>query len=455
MQNQQHDVFISHASEDKDSFVRKLAASLRANHLDVWYDEYSLKIGDSLRASIDRGLASSRFGIVVISPDFIRKSWPVRELDGLVAVATHTGRNSILPIWHNIDKAAVLQFSPPLADVVAANSSMGIDLLVQQLLEIIRPNESPLVVARELLHTKGVETPVISNDWWIDIIELKEARFMFPDVNLDNHWMFPLPHQAETNPQDRGENIAWTALQLDWMDAAAEANISLFSPPEVVHEFIQNWPGLVECGRRNAGILALYAPQITIQGFEGAFADAFDDLLDIQNTDAYLRSYPRSSRHTTNNLPPMCGELIAWRHDTFGNYSDVELGRQFLSAHNHQYFRNPYSDWESITWLLSNESRWLPERLKERLIRGVRADFYYLSRRLHSSFPQNTFLDALVSKPRSRFRATRSVRSDLARMFETALNQVGLDDDADGLTSRFLDWGFVDAYFDEKQHSRR
>ena len=63
-----HDVFICHASEDKDEFVRPLAEALRAHHLEVWYDEFALEVGDSLREAIDRGLAASRYGIVVLIP---------------------------------------------------------------------------------------------------------------------------------------------------------------------------------------------------------------------------------------------------------------------------------------------------------------------------------------------------------------------------------------------------
>jgi hypothetical protein len=71
----EHDVFICHASEDKDELVRPLAAALKGEHVDVWYDEFSLKVGDSLRQSIDRGLAGARFGVVVLSPAFFKKSW--------------------------------------------------------------------------------------------------------------------------------------------------------------------------------------------------------------------------------------------------------------------------------------------------------------------------------------------------------------------------------------------
>ncbi|BAZ65486.1 MAG: toll/interleukin-1 receptor domain-containing protein [Pelatocladus maniniholoensis HA4357-MV3] len=80
-----YDVFVSHASEDKDIFVRELASRLRQKDYRVWYDELTLKLGDSLRRSIDQGLSQSKYGIVVLSPNFFRKKWTQRELDGLAA----------------------------------------------------------------------------------------------------------------------------------------------------------------------------------------------------------------------------------------------------------------------------------------------------------------------------------------------------------------------------------
>lgn len=79
------DAFVSHASEDKEPFVRALADALRTRDLRIWYDDFTLTVGDSLRRSIDRGLAHSRFGVVVLSPTFFGKEWPQKELDGLVA----------------------------------------------------------------------------------------------------------------------------------------------------------------------------------------------------------------------------------------------------------------------------------------------------------------------------------------------------------------------------------
>ena len=117
-----HDVFISHASEDKDEIVRSLANALVSNGLNVWYDEFSLRIGDSLRQKIDRGLATSRVGLVVLSPSFISKGWTNYELDGIVTKAV-SGEQILLPIWHNITKQQVVDFSPSLADKVARSTA--------------------------------------------------------------------------------------------------------------------------------------------------------------------------------------------------------------------------------------------------------------------------------------------------------------------------------------------
>ncbi len=117
-----YDVFISHASEDKENFVRPLANALIKKSLNVWYDEMTLRIGDSLRQKIDKGLANSRVGLVVLSPSFIEKGWTNYELDGIITKAV-SGEQILLPIWHNITKQQVIDFSPSLADKVARSTA--------------------------------------------------------------------------------------------------------------------------------------------------------------------------------------------------------------------------------------------------------------------------------------------------------------------------------------------
>jgi len=118
-----YDVFVSHASEDKDSIVRSLATELRLAGLSVWYDEFSLRIGDSLRQKIDTGLSRSRVGLVILSPSFMSKGWTNYELDGIVTRAI-SGEQLLLPIWHNVTKDQVIKFSPSLADKVARSTAV-------------------------------------------------------------------------------------------------------------------------------------------------------------------------------------------------------------------------------------------------------------------------------------------------------------------------------------------
>ena len=131
-----YDFFISHASEDKESFVRLLATELQEKGYNVWYDEFTLTLGDSLRRKIDHGLANSCFGIVVLSKDFFRKEWPQKELDGLVA-RERDGKKVILPIWHGVTKEDVINFSPILAGRLAASTDEGLDYVVKEIIRAV------------------------------------------------------------------------------------------------------------------------------------------------------------------------------------------------------------------------------------------------------------------------------------------------------------------------------
>lgn len=136
------DVFISHASEDKDEVVRPLAKALRDDDISVWYDEFELKIGDSLRRKIDDGIAKSRFGIVVLSPRFFAKGWTQYELDGLVTM-TVSGNQVLLPLWHGISKDEVIRHSPSLADKVALRTAdYTIDEIADEIAAVVATNKT-------------------------------------------------------------------------------------------------------------------------------------------------------------------------------------------------------------------------------------------------------------------------------------------------------------------------
>lgn len=139
--NEEYDVFISHAFEDKEDFVDEFVSELREQGLKVWYDTDKLKWGDSMREKIDKGLSKSRYGVVILSPNYIseNKYWTKAELNGLFQVETINGK-TILPIWHNLTKKQVTEYSPIIADRKAmTTASMTAKEIAVELKELFVP----------------------------------------------------------------------------------------------------------------------------------------------------------------------------------------------------------------------------------------------------------------------------------------------------------------------------
>ena len=138
----QYDVFVSHAWEDKEEFVDEFVDALTQLGIKVWYDRNQINWGDSMRERIDDGLKKSRFGVIVLSPNYIaeNKYWTKAELDGLFQLESVNGK-TLLPIWHNLTKQQVMNYSPIIANKLAMNTaSMTAQEIAKELLNII-PNE--------------------------------------------------------------------------------------------------------------------------------------------------------------------------------------------------------------------------------------------------------------------------------------------------------------------------
>lgn len=131
------DLFISHASEDKDMVAIPLAQVLRRAGLRVWLDRQEIRIGDSLHEKIDEGLANSRYGVVILSPSFLAKRFPRKELDGLLAREDASERKVILPVWHQLDKATLAEYSPILANRLAGNTANGIPFVASEIINVV------------------------------------------------------------------------------------------------------------------------------------------------------------------------------------------------------------------------------------------------------------------------------------------------------------------------------
>lgn len=123
-ETEKFDVFISHAWEDKDDFVNEFVEELNVLGIKVWYDDTNARWGSSLREEIDKGLRFSKYGIVVLSPYYIneKKYWTKKELNGLFQMES-VNRGIILPIWHNLTKKDIVNYSPIIADKKAMTTA--------------------------------------------------------------------------------------------------------------------------------------------------------------------------------------------------------------------------------------------------------------------------------------------------------------------------------------------
>jgi hypothetical protein len=121
----EYDVFVSHAFEDKESFVDEFVIEMKKIGFKVWYDTQRLQWGDSMRERIDNGLRKSRYGIVILSPNYIaeHKYWTKTELNALFQLETVNGK-TILPVWHNLTKKQVVEYSPIIADRKAMTTAV-------------------------------------------------------------------------------------------------------------------------------------------------------------------------------------------------------------------------------------------------------------------------------------------------------------------------------------------
>lgn len=434
------DAFISHAWEDKEDFVRDLAKRLQERRIEVWYDEFSLKVGDSLRRSIDFGLSKSRFGIVVLSKNFFNKAWTNWEIDGLVQRQNSSSYNIIIPIWHNIDRQDILEYSPPLADKIAIKSSKGMDFIVNQIDSIINPKGSTLIIARDVLINYGVEPPVITDDWWLDVIEYCGKEFPHHE-----YLWFSIPWKS-WDPKDRGEYIGLSALQMSWQQEAEFYHISQLTHPEEVLTFIESQPGLKNACIKEPKQVALYFPQLTIKNFGGFLEESFEDLL---------------KQTPINNKQHECEEEFALRHPRFGKYSFIHLADFYFTGAGGGIgpSTRQYDLIDCLVWLLSKKSSWLPRKIKRALFKGL-TDWgvwdWQASRNSISEFKANSstgsLSDALYSAiDKGHIRISKKIEQDIRTRINHSIDILNLPETAHELYEIFMNQKIIDTWIHSKQ----
>jgi hypothetical protein len=174
------DIFLSHASEDKNDFVYPLAKKLISAKIKVWYDDFEIKWGDSIRESIDKGLIESRFAVVVLSKNFFKKNWAANEINAYFSLESKEAKR-ILPIWHNVTIEEVRNYSPILSDRKAADSKEGIDNIVEKIMRRL------LINFEKSTRKIGITIKILDEkiDW--DSLS-RYTKYRFGNLGKDEFW---------------------------------------------------------------------------------------------------------------------------------------------------------------------------------------------------------------------------------------------------------------------------
>jgi hypothetical protein len=132
--------FISHDTRDKKDIALPITVGLQKLKCPVWYDEYSLKVGDSLRESIEKGLKETKKCVLILSPNFISNGgWTKVEFNSVFTREILEERSVVLPVWHDVSASQVYEYSPSLANKVGLNwEQLGEAEVVRKLYNAIR-----------------------------------------------------------------------------------------------------------------------------------------------------------------------------------------------------------------------------------------------------------------------------------------------------------------------------
>lgn len=131
--------FVCHDRRDKTGIAEPLTVELQKLMCPVWYDEYSLRVGDSLREQIEKGLRECQKCILILTQNFLsNEGWTKREYDSAFTREVVEETRVILPVWHGVSVTDVYNYSPILADTVAVKWELGSEEVAKRLLRAIQ-----------------------------------------------------------------------------------------------------------------------------------------------------------------------------------------------------------------------------------------------------------------------------------------------------------------------------
>lgn len=134
------DVFLCHAWEDRKDAAKELHDHLESFGVSVWFSEKDVKLGTSLLREIDKGLAKSRIGIVLVTPAFIQRIPQESIADKELSALLH--RDQLVPIVHNTTFEELREVSPLLGSKSGLSTAEdNINVVAEKLAELVAPSD--------------------------------------------------------------------------------------------------------------------------------------------------------------------------------------------------------------------------------------------------------------------------------------------------------------------------
>jgi len=181
-------IFISHAAEDKESFVDTFAKTLSKNDITNWYDKNEIQLGHSITESINYGLKNSEFVVVILSKNYIKKGWTNTEINSYFANDGDKAKR-VMPIWHNVTKQEVHDFAPILVDRLSANSSQGYETIIEKIKRRLNVNLSEVPIQQNLIKKEYLSILDKPIDW----PTLNEyTTYRFGKLGMNQFWQVSL-----------------------------------------------------------------------------------------------------------------------------------------------------------------------------------------------------------------------------------------------------------------------
>jgi len=356
-------LFISHASEDKQPFVRELAEAFRTVNIDVWYDEYEIKLGMSIRESVDKGLSSCDIGLLILSPNYFKKKWTIWELNGFIQKML-SGSAMLIPILYNLTHEDLLTISPALSDILSLSSEEGIISIVQKVRDTLYTNQPVLLETREILNAFGLRSPDFYDNWWLDRIEfLGKSNVQYIP------WSLPM-NCLTTHISSKADSLAWACMRYTWIAEAENMKLNQFTSPCELLDFISNTPGVEDACKVNTEYLALYVPQLFF--FKSRFKDGFEKKYMESMHDIRCVKFPAGFKCelTIDGNIPRCNRIFSLLDEEFGGYTSSDLLRHFIEGEKLGPRPSRLDYWDVLIELCSEKGEIYPILVRNKLMEG-------------------------------------------------------------------------------------